>query len=289
VFFNGYKKLESFVFPQYEEIGFAFYRARRMEEKSFLRRDLFHIPFQKRYSITTNRYSIPGFPSLYLGDSTYVCWEEFDRYNFNDLSFIKLVNSRKLTFFPIHRIQDCLSDIERIQEKNEIFPSLKLTALMSYIMTFPIILACTIRVQNKTADFKPEYIIPQLLLEQITKEETIDGIKFLSSKVDYSKIQGVPAYNYVFPPKSVVKDGFCAELLDCFQSTAPTSFGLEKLFSSESKYSFNENEYVGDLEIIEEKQTNYHSTSFGMLEYRLKNRSLKKITDANTRPYNIVR
>src|ERR1700743_2663250 len=61
-----------------------FYRSRRDEKLSFDKADMFHVKFEDRNKISTNRYSIPGFPALYLGESTYVCWEEFDRHRLRD-------------------------------------------------------------------------------------------------------------------------------------------------------------------------------------------------------------
>src|SRR5205823_638449 len=45
--------------------------------------DLFHIPFNSRHLITNQRYSFPGLPCLYLGQSLYVCWEELGRPDLN--------------------------------------------------------------------------------------------------------------------------------------------------------------------------------------------------------------
>jgi hypothetical protein len=44
------------------------YRVRRDSSDSLTREDLFHIPFEERYKVTTQRYSIPGVPCLYLGN-----------------------------------------------------------------------------------------------------------------------------------------------------------------------------------------------------------------------------
>ena len=49
------------------------------------RKDLFHVPFQNRHLISTNRYSIVGIPCLYLAGSTYLCWEEMGRTPLDDV------------------------------------------------------------------------------------------------------------------------------------------------------------------------------------------------------------
>jgi hypothetical protein len=44
-----------------------------------MKRDIFHIPFEKRQLVASQRYSIPGLPSLHLASSLWIAWEEFDR------------------------------------------------------------------------------------------------------------------------------------------------------------------------------------------------------------------
>ena len=41
--------------------------------------EMSHIPFQFNHKVGNERYSMSGFPSLYLGSSVYVCWEEMRR------------------------------------------------------------------------------------------------------------------------------------------------------------------------------------------------------------------
>ena len=60
-----------------------FYRIRVSDNRSLAKSDLFHIPFESREKVTTQRYSIPGLPCLYLGDSMFVCWEELNRPDFD--------------------------------------------------------------------------------------------------------------------------------------------------------------------------------------------------------------
>jgi hypothetical protein len=48
------------------------YRIRTWNVPLSLRRELFHIPFQSRERVATQRYSIPGLPCLYLGGSVWV-------------------------------------------------------------------------------------------------------------------------------------------------------------------------------------------------------------------------
>ena len=55
------------------------YRLRTGPLTQLTQRDLFHIPFEKRQLVASQRYSIPGLPSLYLASSLWIAWEELGR------------------------------------------------------------------------------------------------------------------------------------------------------------------------------------------------------------------
>jgi len=252
-----------------------FYRARASGDKQFTKSDLFHIKFELRHIVSTNRYSVPGFPSLYLGDSTYLCWEEFNRYRLRDLSFSRLANMRELKIIQIQRIEDFLLEL------NTVHQNLQLTFLLRFLVTFPLTIACSIKVKFPNGNFKPEYIIPQLLLQYVSRNDSIDGIKFLSTKVGYSKLDGVSAYNYVFPVKTVDKRGFCNKLADLFHLTDPTSLELEEIMYNPITHPMS----IGGgsspdrrcIELVEGQKSYYATTSFGKLETNLIIRSLGKV------------
>ena len=66
----------------YKEIPF-FFRFRCGNNYDYSINDLFHIPYSKRTLVNNYRYSIAGHPSLYLGQSTFVCWNELRKPDFN--------------------------------------------------------------------------------------------------------------------------------------------------------------------------------------------------------------
>lgn len=266
------KALESILFNEISALSTIpaktnFYRARANAEKHLTKADLFHIKFELRHIVSTNRYSIPGFPALYLGDTTYVCWDEFNRHKLRDLWFARLTNTRDLKIIQIQRIEDFLIELEEVNQ------DLQLTFLLRYLITFPLTIACSIKVKHPTGNFKPEYIIPQLLLQYISKNNKIDGIKFLSTKVDYSKLHNVEAYNYVFPVKTIEKKGFCGVLADLFHSTEPTSLELEEIIYNPTTHPM----VIGggtasdtrQIELVEGQKSYYSTTSFGKIEKSL--------------------
>lgn len=77
--------------------GTNFYRIRIHKENYPLPNDsFFHIPFNLRGKVKTQRFSIPGFPSLYLGNSIYVYWEELKRPNISDFQAVRLLSTTRL-------------------------------------------------------------------------------------------------------------------------------------------------------------------------------------------------
>ena len=63
----------------------AFIRIRTTAEPLNRRRDMFHVPFDKRQLITKQRYSIEGFPCLYLAGCAYTAWLELNRPQFDTI------------------------------------------------------------------------------------------------------------------------------------------------------------------------------------------------------------
>jgi len=112
---------------------------------------------------------------------------------------------------------------------NNVSDEYKLEILFRYLITFPLIAACSIKTKHPNGTFKPEYIIPQMLLQYINDKDDIDGIKYFSAKVNYVQLKNFTCYNYVFPPKTNKQKGFCNKLSDTFYLTEVTSLELEEI------------------------------------------------------------
>lgn len=260
----------------------VFYRSRRDEKRSFDKGEMFHVKFEDRNKISTNRYSIPGFPALYLGESTYVCWEESDRHRLRDLWFSRIENKEELQVIKIQRFEDLLDEIEKMDKDD----NNKLNHLCKYLIIYPLIIACTIKVKDQKNNFTPQYIIPQLLLQYIATykeaDERIDGIMYLSSQVDYSKISGVKCYNYVFPVKTSLKKGFCEQLSKTFHISEPTSLEIEEIIHNPKHPGayVNESESTESIELSNGIKSIYFNMSFGRLEQSLAMKPVTEVTCA---------
>ena len=121
---------------------------------------MFHTPYELRGLVGTARYSVPGFPSLYLTRNLYTAWEESRRANINNLYAARLQLQRPLSLMDLrlHR------SFEHIQPEN--LPYM----LVGYLRTIPLIIACSLKVKRDNDTFKPEYILPQLILHAVINE-----------------------------------------------------------------------------------------------------------------------
>lgn len=241
------------------EIGNDFYRIRKLPSVYNVdAKELFHIPINKRGIVKTQRYSIPGYPCLYLGKSIYGCWEELHRPHVYMCAVSRFQNTKKLNLINLS-----------IPEKE----CLNLPDTQKLI---PLIIACMMPVSKDSDTYKPEYIVPQLVFELLIKNRKIGntiihGIEYTSTHVntefDFSKDTFT---NYAIPVVDINGENqYCKELCSTFQLTLPTTNEIEKLKNS---YDVNGGTYDGK-NIEQQKFHNYEISDFGCLEKRLKDTS----------------
>jgi hypothetical protein len=216
--FTHKRILEDIKINTFEELSSSheycqLYRARYAEDvKEFI--DMFHNPFENRQLIPTERYSIPGFPCLYLSSSIYCCWLELSKPMYNKFYVSRFEADKRLKILDMAKLPQDISD--------NIFD------LQRYLITYPIILACSIKVKERNRIFKSEYIIPQLILQATRQLDVIDGIRFYSSNLDKKIAQDNLFYiNYVFPAKDVTRpiggNTYSKFLIDNFKLTPPVN------------------------------------------------------------------
>lgn len=250
------------------------FRMRVGDNYPYKKKDLFHIPYTKRHIISSQRYSIAGFPSLYLGSTIFVCWDELGRPNLSKTHISRYsikdpINILDFCKFPSDILIDYSSSNEFTRDKDSIIP---------YLYIWPIIAVSSYKVKYSDAPFKPEYIVPQLILQAIRKNEKYDGIRYFSvkdslGKIDTTFIQSSKyATNYVFPAEVYSKTGYCEKLIDLFRVSKPIQWDNVLL----QKYEL-EKENSLYKELVEKnrnmnfnssihKSKKYESTKFGLVE-----------------------
>ncbi len=117
------------------------YRVRRGTMQSFSKSELFHIPFEERYKVRTQRYSIPGLPCLYLGGSIWVCWEELARPPFHEMQISRFEAAGPIKLLDFgYRPGVIASMAEKVLETEPEGASADF--VVSYAVCWPLIAAC---------------------------------------------------------------------------------------------------------------------------------------------------
>lgn len=150
--------------------------------------DMFHIPFNKRYLIKNQRYSITGQPLIYLGLSILDVVEELEVENEKigilKTSSYRLPNNLKI-YDSINNIYDFIIDTNLNNMFEETMNLLQKTSRGYIEVLFRNIVSsvCSFekRKEHKSFHFCEEYVIPQMLA-QVLKKNKFDGIRYCSTK-----------------------------------------------------------------------------------------------------------
>lgn len=178
---DAYQKLKSFfeadanfylnMLPQLEIKQGTFYRIRTGQFDTTQDGEMFHIPFEKRHLVTTQRYSIPGYPLLYLAGSLFTAWCEMDKPELVGMNYAGFRFKDSVLFvdlgYPYH--------------------STSIWEWYSLFVMYPLLMACMVRVKHPTAPFKPEYSMPQLMTKLVRDSNApFTGIAYMSNKLPES-------------------------------------------------------------------------------------------------------
>lgn len=211
------------------------------DNKPYQRARVFHTPYNLRSKVSTNRYSIAGYPSLYLGTSLNLCCKEIKadpNHNLTIAAAFKLERTIEYTNTNVQVIELGVKpqDFLEIPVENEVSGrhiSRNLTQSASvrsaFLLWYPLIAACSFIRTNKNDPFAAEYIIPQLLMQWVRGEINADdedydqliGIRYFSCASVKASDMG---FNYVFPTSGRQKSAelpYCAVLAKAFRLTNP--------------------------------------------------------------------
>ena len=253
-------------------IGSVAYRMRKVdleEQHNLKRHDMFHIPLNKRGIVHTQRYSVPGYPCLYLAHTVYGCWEEMGRPDFGTVMVSKFVSQQDFNVLDLR-----IPSKEQWERDDDMIRCVK---------SFPLIIASMVQVKNTKDFYKPEYLIPQLLTEWVishnresgkTGAKEIIGIAYTSAhkNTDFNYPDD-SVDNYAIPVlKPLNSKTYCSRLIELFKITPPTYYNLEVLRQGKRIDG-------GELGLNEEqqKEENLQISSFGVMAEYLKDMELKSI------------
>lgn len=218
---NYYQQLYSEVYTEMNEEPLSFYRARidKVEDRC----DMLHIPFDKRGLIANQRFSIGGIPCIYLGTTSYVCWQELEKpknQNFNVCSYKINEKGKKLKILNLVITQPLINGVFNRGHQTE--DSVNKRIQIKMLKVFPLVIATSFTVLEKERKFKSEYIISQLIMHCL-KELQIDGVAYLSKKgeSDFQYPHGVNLAIPVFESCDHEKYG---KVCDSFNLSEPINY-----------------------------------------------------------------
>lgn len=266
-----------FIIPLKEK---EYYRARICNNtRGFDLDEMWHIPFDKRGIVKTERFSFPGLPCLYFGDSAYSCWIELNRPEFSMFQVARAsINENNVSDAMVFDIGLVPSTVKRMIKEGE-----KIN-IDEYVLLWPVIAMSMVQVCDENAVFKPEYIFPQFLMEYVSsgemKEKNIIGIRYASTKVTHM-MQYTTACRtyicYVFPTSSTkdknvkdVKTGQYFRLEDTISGINQNV--LSYRFSRKTSPIFDDfaRRFENDLIYVDEHfSTSYDETRFNEIEFFL--------------------
>lgn len=252
----------------------SWYRARKTDKSGsgFKAKDMFHIPFEKRTDVVNYRYSITGYPCLYLGNSILSCWEEMHTPALDDfvVSRVQVKDSKTVKTLDL-RIP-CISSTTPLW--SNLPDEDRRNANLMLLKTWPLIIACSIKTITPNAQFKYEYVHPQLLMLALKEQDSdIYGVTYTSTHVDRNMNDDVSKYtNVAIPVKQVKSKGLCKNLCDTFSISRGVSFmeaDIKNVFDVINSLEIN-NDGCLTIESFRDGSAPYEKTKFGQLEEFLK-------------------
>jgi len=288
---NGIKNyLISEIRPQYDTSE-AFYRIRQGNTNTYSKEQMFHVPFDLREYSNQGRYSLAGNPCLYIADSVYTCWLELNKPSIEQCQISKIElpkNNYKFidfSWYPRRFIKYVAANIATSQSTSDIAYYHK--RLESFLVTWPLQFTSSIRTKYSDAPFKPEYIIPQFIMQWIKDHNEVDGIKYFSSKLSSMEPEINSTYtNIAIPVKSSKKDGHCEILKEKYILTEPINMKL--LFNNEPNFERSYtpkdamywlNKHGTAIGKIDNgmAQKSYSETLYGLIETKLSKMEASKL------------
>lgn len=259
---DAYSKLKSFfvedkffylcMLPQLEvdENSGCFYRIR--QDKIDTEKgdgELFHIPFEKRHLVSTQRYSIPGYPALYLGGDFFTSWCELDQPQLEGLSYAKFRFKEKFSLLDLGLPYILASTL---WEK------------YSLCAMYPILIACMVRVKHPKAAFKPEYLMPQLMLKLVRDYGNhLQGIAYMSNKVPTTcNLFSLSSRNFVIcVHNTLCKSGYDKDLASKMQMTDIRTITKEQ---ADTAIVYDRKEYTIDFKVLIPVENGFHDINVPM-------------------------
>ncbi len=260
------------------------YRARVSKDILSKRTEMFHPPAYLRHMLSDQRYSIRGLPCIYLANSSYVCWEELGRPDIREFWVSRFELDRKvLPILYLNPTSRYLTGAYKFAQRSNMIPASMLENLIpQFLLKWPLQMVTSVKVakQYVNANFKPEYIIPQFLMEWVRNNKKFRGICYPTTKntIADNFIAG-DMVNYAIPAGEIRGEGFCKYMSEHLRMTSPVSVKLMEMLQIKTDISNLEkamkpnagedfDDFPGDFDLTTSSDIRqpYANTLFGTLE-----------------------
>jgi BarA-like signal transduction histidine kinase len=136
-----------------------------------------------------------------------------------------------------------------------------------------LILACSVKVNNHKDVFRPEYIIPQMLLQWVSEKDNEIAIVYSSSHIDLTNSNYDGRFINIVLPVRNYKEDYCNKLASVFKMTDVLTMrnhqlNQNKQIEKNDKTDYT-NSHVNSIEMIKGKKSFYKDTSFLIFENAL--------------------
>jgi len=215
--------------------GYQYFRVRPIEDEinSITQNadELFHIPLSKRAYVNNERFSLAGFPSLYLSTMLPLAWQECgypQKYYYSEYqyeysrtrTFEDFLSGKELRLLSLYSPDEICN--WGIAVKYNSF-NVWLDVYTRYLKTHPLILACSFVNQSGKVPYKQEYIIPQMLMQWVQRNNSkVQGISYFTCLDTSMWTSKWCAYNIVIPATEPHDDKkYSEKLREKFNWTMP--------------------------------------------------------------------
>ncbi len=197
---------------KYLESNHTFYRMRANEHNLREKKEFYNLPSALRHKCASYRFSIAGYPCLYLGYSRNVCFTEISQKG----SMCGLTLKQELSNHI--KILDLTFAKDQSENQN----------VMNFIKAWPLIASCYIVMANeqinRDSKFREEYIIPQMLTAYLKHNTDYAGICYYSTRNENLKTDGHGEDDYrniILFTKDFDRDGYDMDLINKFKWYEP--------------------------------------------------------------------
>lgn len=248
------------------------FKARRdAPEDGFSSEEMKHVPFDQREKVSTDRFSMPGLPCFYLGNTTYDCWLEMGK-PAADRFYVSPVRLKKdfKVFCLASSIFDIIGIVREGKNKGDFRLLIEPKDLKLYVHRLMLMIASSYRVKQGGRNFKSEYVIPQMIMLACNALK-LDGVVSYTVKASsevFSRVCGINLALFAKYPNN----RFNAKLKhsnimdDVELSEAFCMAMFDHLSPAEKRVAYNTME-AGDSESIKNIGTFYYQFDYRQTDF----------------------